>query len=150
MSINEIRLIIDSGFLVLIWAVQLVIYPSFGYYSQSNLFKWHQSYTKRVTIIVLPLMFSQLILGIIHLWQTQNWYTVLSMFIIILLWLVTFLIFVPLHQSIDNKPLENVCKKLVKYNWTRTLLWTLLFGITLYYFLSILKNNVHICAIMVA
>lgn len=138
MNIELSRLIIDAGFLVLIWAVQMVIYPSFAYYSESNLFKWHQSYTKRVTIIVLPLMFSQLILGIIQLYYIQNWYSIISMVIIVILWLLTFMIFVPLHKSIDNNtPIKNVCKKLVRFNWIRTLFWTLLFALTLIHFLSV-------------
>ena len=128
MSLELLRVIIDFGFLVLIWAVQLVIYPSFGYYSKENLYKWHKSYTIRVTFIVLPLMFSQLILVVIQLWQSQNWLTVLSAILIIILWLLTFLIFVPLHQSIDNdRPVAQVCHKLVLTNWIRTLLWTVLF-----------------------
>lgn len=134
MTITEIRLLIDAGFLVLIWAVQLVIYPSFSYYEKTNLLIWHRSYTKRVTVIVLPLMFGQFILGIIHLWQLQDWYTTISIVIIIFLWLLTFLVFVPLHQSIDNnKPVTNVCKKLVNYNWIRTFLWSCLFIISFLY-----------------
>jgi DMSO reductase anchor subunit len=132
MSIDLLRLLIDFGFLVLIWAVQLVIYPSFGYYSKENLFKWHKSYTTRVTFIVLPLMFSQLILASIQLLETQNLYTILSAILIIILWLLTFLIFVPLHQSIDNtSPIADVCNKLVQKNWLRTVLWTLLFVISI-------------------
>jgi hypothetical protein len=131
MSLDLARLLIDFGFVVLIWVVQLVIYPSFGFYSKANLFNWHKSYTARVTLIVLPLMFSQLILSCIQLWKVQNWYTILSLVIIITLWLLTFLIFVPLHQSIDNnKSTDDVCFKLVRKNWTRTLLWTLLFSIS--------------------
>ena len=57
MSLDLARLLIDFGFVVLIWAVQLVIYPSFGFYAKANLFEWHKSYTARVTYIVLPLMF---------------------------------------------------------------------------------------------
>jgi hypothetical protein len=131
MSLDLARLLIDFGFVVLIWVVQLVIYPSFGFYSKANLFNWHKSYTARVTLIVLPLMFSQLILSCIQLWKVQNWYTILSLVIIITLWLLTFLIFVPLHQSIDNnKSTDDACFKLVRKNWTRTLLWTLLFSIS--------------------
>ena len=132
MTLDLVRLLIDFGFLILIWAVQLVIYPSFGYFSKENLFPWHKSYTKRITIIVLPLMFSQLIVAIIQLWNMQDWYTIASMAMIAVLWLLTFLIFVPLHQSIDNKlPIENVCFKLESKNWIRTLLWTLLFAISI-------------------
>ena len=135
MSLDLARLLIDFGFVVLIWAVQLVIYPSFGFYTKDNLFIWHKSYTARVTIIVLPLMFSQLFLSCMQLWEIQNWYTILSLVFVITLWLQTFLIFVPLHQSIDkNEPVENVCNKLVNKNWTRTALWTFLFVISIVHY----------------
>ena len=135
MSLDFARILIDFGFLVLIWAVQLVIYPSFSYYSSANLFNWHKKYTKRVTIIVLPLMFSQLIITIIQLWNIQDWYTIISLLVLVILWLLTFLIFVPLHQSIDNNaPIENVCFKLESKNWIRTLLWTLLFTISIVHY----------------
>ncbi len=136
MTLDLARLLIDFGFVILIWAVQLVIYPSFGYYSKENLYQWHRSYTTRVTFIVLPLMFSQLVLAVIQLWQIQNEFTILSAVIIATLWLQTFLIFVPLHQSIDNNtPVENVCIKLVTKNWMRTILWTLLFLISLVHYI---------------
>jgi hypothetical protein len=135
MTLDLARLLMDFGFVILIWAVQLVIYPSFEYYSKQNLYTWHKSYTIRVTFIVLPLMFSQLILAAIQLWQIQNWYTIISAIFIIVLWLQTFLIFVPLHQSIDhNTPVENVCRKLTVKNWMRTILWSLLFLISLLYY----------------
>lgn len=136
MTLETLRLIIDASLVILIWAVQLVIYPGFGYYSKGNLAIWHKSYTKRVTFIVLPLMMGQLILGVIQLWMLQNWYTLLSMMMIIALWLLTFLVFVPLHQSIDaDQPIENVCEKLVTKNWVRTLLWTLLFIVSVVYYM---------------
>lgn len=135
MTLELLRLIIDAGFVIFIWAVQLVIYPSFGYYSKVNLSIWHISYTKRVTLIVLPLMVGQLVLGVIHIWVLQNWYTLVSLAIMITLWLLTFLVFVPLHQRIDtNNTTENVCEKLVTKNWIRTLLWTLLFLVSLVYY----------------
>ena len=135
MSLDLARLLIDFGFVVLIWAVQLVIYPSFNFYTRDNLFIWHKSYTARVTIIVLPLMFSQLILSCMQLWEIQNWYSILSLVFVITLWLQTFLIFVPLHQSIDrNEPVENVCNKLVNKNWIRTALWTFLFVISIVHY----------------
>ena len=137
MTLELIRLLIDFGFVVLIWCVQLVIYPSFAFYLPEHLLKWHRSYTKRVTYIVLPLMFSQLALAVFHLFYIRNWYTYLSLAIIFSLWWLTFRVFVPLHFSIDNnRPVENVCAKLVRKNWVRTTLWTLLFLITLINFLQ--------------
>jgi len=46
MSIPLIRLLFDFGLLVLIWLVQLVIYPSFLYYEQDNLKRWHENIRK--------------------------------------------------------------------------------------------------------
>lgn len=136
MTLDVARLVVDFGFLVLIWTVQLVIYPSFNYYTKGNLFKWHTSYTARVTFIVLPIMLSQLILALIQVFQLINWYTVTSLLIIAALWLLTFLIFVPLHQSIDaNTPVKNVCDILVRKNWIRTILWTSLFLVSLLHIL---------------
>jgi DMSO reductase anchor subunit len=135
MSLDLARLLIDFGFVVLIWSVQLVIYPSLGYYSKENLYSWHRSYTTRVTFIVLPLMFSQLIIVALQLWKTQNWFTMISASVIIILWLLTFIIFVPLHQSIDkNVPVENVCNSLVNKNWMRTVLWSFLFIISIVHY----------------
>ena len=115
MPIALLHLIIDFGFAVLIWAVQLVIYPSFKFYTPENLIKWHRIYTQKITLIVLPLMFGQLAIAVIHLWNTINW-------------LLTFLIFVPLHQLID-KALHNdrTVTELVQKNRIRTFLWSLLF-----------------------
>jgi len=135
MVIDLVRLLVDTGFLILIWAVQLVIYPSFKYYAAEDLFIWHRQYTVRVTFIVLPLMFSQLIIALYQFWLDVNWYTVMSLIIIVLLWVLTFRVFVPLHASIDSaSPIANVCYKLETKNWIRTILWTSLFFISLFNF----------------
>ncbi|MCA0131851.1 hypothetical protein [Winogradskyella alexanderae] len=140
MSLDLARLIIDFGFMILIWAVQLVIYPSFGFYNETNLIQWHKKYTKRVTVIVLPLMTAQLILALIQVFQKLNWYSIVSILIIGVLWLITFKVFVPLHMSIDlEKPEKNVCSKLVNKNWVRTFLWSSLFIISLVYYLFFQK-----------
>jgi hypothetical protein len=77
-------------------------------------------------------MLSQLVLAIIQVFQIINWYTISSLLIIVVLWLMTFLIFVPLHQSIDNSaPVEGVYDKLVSKNWMRTILWSFLFFMSL-------------------
>ncbi|WP_115463099.1 hypothetical protein [Winogradskyella aurantiaca] len=134
MSIDALRLLVDFGFAVLIWAVQLVIYPSFQYYPKKELITWHRKYTIRVTYIVLPLMFTQLILSIWQLVALVNWYTLLSVLLIGILWILTFMLFVPLHRRIDmGQPEANTCIKLVRYNWVRTLLWSIVFLISLVY-----------------
>lgn len=127
------RLLLDFGLLILIWLVQLVIYPSFKYYTHSNLIEWHQLYTTRISYVVMPLMLGQLSLSIIQLWQGISLYTLLSMGIIVLLWLSTFLQFVPLHNNIGGSNFDaTTIIELVNKNWIRTFLWTVLFCLTLW------------------
>ena len=65
--ISKITLLVDIGLVVLIWMVQLIVYPSFTFYSKENLVNWHQKYTARIAVIVIPLMFLQLILVIVDI-----------------------------------------------------------------------------------
>jgi len=133
-TILLLKLISDAGLLVLIWIVQLVIYPSFVYYDSSNLKKWHAVYTGKITYVVLPLMLSQLVLSC---WLTfiNNWDLLITIntILVISTWLSTFITFVPLHQKIDqsNQGLSKIVKKLIAKNWLRTFLWTLIFVLTL-------------------
>ncbi|MCP9198586.1 hypothetical protein MKO06_01620 [Gramella sp. GC03-9] len=128
MDLLSIRLLLDFGLMVLIWTVQLVIYPGLCHYRQEELGKWHSIYTQRIGVIVGPLMIAQLAVCILQLWQEKNLYTWGSLVIILLTWILTFLIFVPLHNSISpDKPCEEITNSLVIKNWWRTWLWSVLF-----------------------
>lgn len=138
MTLDLFRLLVDFGLVVLIWMVQLVVYPSLRYYETPNLIKWHKVYTIRVTYIVLPLMLSELVIGGCQLWIQQGWYQILSVILILLLWLLTFIVFVPLHHKIDpESDTDIVTKALVQSNWIRTFLWTVLGVSSIIYFLNL-------------
>lgn len=129
-----LRISSDAGLLALIWIVQLVIYPSFKYYELPNLKVWHDLYTKRITIVVMPLMLLQLSLSVYNFILGMNdALVVLDMFLVLLTWITTFLIFVPLHNSITkDKHAADSVNKLVRYNWIRTFLWSVIFIMTFY------------------
>lgn len=132
MSLEIIRLLFDAGLFVLIWMVQLVVYPSFSFYNSNNLKRWHDKYTKQITFIVMPLMLGQLATVGVQLWQNVTWYTVLSGVLVLLLWGSTFLKFVPLHNRIATGDFdERTLNDLVRFNWGRTVLWSVLFLISL-------------------
>ena len=128
MQIDIIRLLLDFGLVVLIWIIQRIVYPSFLHYTAGNLVTWHRIYTSRFSAIVIPLMFGQLGVSIYQVFTNTSFYTVSSLVVIILIWISTFAIFVPIHAIISN---ENSTKSdlvsLVNKNWMRTILWTLLF-----------------------
>ncbi len=112
--------------------VQLIVYPSFLYFSDQDLIKWHIPYTQRATFIAAPIMFAQTGIIAFQALTEFNWLHLLSSVICGLLWFLTFSKAVPLHHKIDQKSeLKSISKKLVQINKKRTALWTVLFIISL-------------------
>lgn len=131
MTVDIARVIVDFGAVVLIWMVQLVVYPSFIYYQKKDLMNWHLPYTQRVTFVVAPIMFTQTGIIAYQTWTDFNVINSFSALICLSLWLLTFLEAVPLHHKIDlGNEVELSAQKLVQINKKRTLLWTLLFLIS--------------------
>jgi hypothetical protein len=127
-----LRLLLDSAALVLIWLVQLVIYPAFLYFPQKEFQQWHPVYARWVTYVVLPIMLGQLGL---YGWLTfahPSWDIILNTVLILAVWGITFLRAVPLHgnldQAADHLPIS---RKLVALNWWRTSLWTTIWAVSL-------------------
>ena len=127
LNIELFQLLVNSGLMVLIWIVQLVIYPGFIHYPEPEIKKWHPIYARRITYIVMPLMLSQLVMYTYSIFQE---YSLVNMSILVLIlfnWVITFLMAVPLHGRID-KDLTSLHhrKKLIKVNWPRTIAWTII------------------------
>lgn len=135
MDIDLLKILFNTGLFILIWIVQLVIYPSFSFYSEANIKKWHRLYTSRITIVVLPLMLSQLLLYIYTSITQSDIIDYISLCLVVLTWLTTFLIFVPLHSNIEAQH-DTVFsrERLTKTNWIRTVLWSLILIISLIFY----------------
>ena len=126
--IEIMRLLLDFGLCILIWMVQLIVYPSFAFYNNTQLLKWHKTYTKAIALIVIPLMLGQLGIVIYQVFLTQNTYTLVSIVFVVFLWGITLLKFAPMHQQISEGNTQiQLLKTLVQMNWIRTIIWTLLF-----------------------
>lgn len=132
--IAVVQLIVDFGLVVLIWMVQLIVYPSFKYYQKQDLIVWHQKYTKRIALIVVPLMLLQLGIAVFNILYQFNSNTLITFLVLIVLWVFTFTSFAPLHFKItEGKFDENLLELLIKRNWMRTFLWTFLFIFDCFY-----------------
>ena len=132
MELLEIKGIVDFGLVILIVMVQGLIYPSFLFYKPTDLQRWHTVYTKRIFKVVFPLMTAQLALSIMFVMQKISIYTVGSLVGIAVLFLLTALVFVPIHQKITRGHADiALLKKLVNQNWWRTVIWGMLFALTL-------------------
>ncbi|AUC81102.1 hypothetical protein [Lacinutrix sp. Bg11-31] len=133
MTLEIARVIIDFGLVVLILMVQLLIYPSFKYFTENNLYLWHKRYTKLMAIIVLPLMVTQLILALLVLIKTGGIILIIYFVLVCLTWIATILIFVPLHNRISNRKItNNTISDLIILNWLRVAIWTIIFIISLF------------------
>ena len=129
------RLLLDFGLCILIWMVQLIVYPSFAFYNNTQLLKWHKTYTKAIALIVIPLMLGQLGIVIYQVFLAQNTFTLISIVLVVLLWGITLLKFAPMHQQISKGNTQiHLLKTLVQMNWIRTIIWTLLFVLSTYRF----------------
>ena len=127
MDISILYVMVNLALVVLILMVQFIIYPSFYFYSEIDLKRWHQIYKVRITAIVLPLMVTQLFLSIREVYFNANALAYIILFIVLLTWIITFLISVPIHGSIERE--ENSMQyrtKLVRTNWIRTVSWALI------------------------
>ncbi|GAK95297.1 hypothetical protein JCM19298_1626 [Nonlabens ulvanivorans] len=127
MKIEILRLAVDFGLVVLIWMVQLLIYPGFKYFGSNGLSTWHRIYTRNITFIVAPMMIGQLVI-MIYFWiyyPAMLAPNILYTILVCLTWITTVVFFIPMHAGIDKDPTDlNLLKKLAHWNWMRVLLWT--------------------------
>ncbi len=125
---NELRTMVDFGLVVLIWLVQLIIYPSFLHSHQATFQDWHQVYSFRISLFVIPLMFAQVGLIGFQVFTAPGWAVYLSAALVVLIWVSTFTQAVPLHNLISaGKVQPDTLTLLVARNWVRTVLWTIVF-----------------------
>lgn len=127
-------LVADALMAGIIWAVQLIVYPGFSYYSREGLSRWHAAYSRRITLLVAPLMLAQLGFGMAWAWLEPGMASLGYAAMAGLLWVITFLLFVPLHHRIGQGTVTAPeLSRLVSLNGIRTFLWTLLLLWHLYF-----------------
>lgn len=116
------------GLVVLIWLVQVIIYPAFAQIAPEGFTLWHASYTRAVTWIVMPLMLGQVVLlGWLVVARASPW-AFLAAGLVAVAWIATFAMSVPAHVRLRSVGLDGgVFRRLVATNWIRTVAWTLTF-----------------------
>ncbi len=122
---DELRTQLDFGMVVVLWLVQLVIYPSFLRCDREQLVDWHRRYTQRVGWVIIPLMFGQLPLVAWLTWQHPNVANLAALTALLACWGLTFGVSVPLHRKIDAGDTSGATlERLIHTNWPRTVLWS--------------------------
>ena len=119
----------------LIWTVQLVHYPAFHGFNKDAYSNWMDFHKSRISFLVIPVMLIELGTSLMlsfsdTLFPVLHW---AGLGMVILIWLITFFIQVPLHGKLAGGYSETVVKSLVSSNRWRTLFWSIksLIGIVL-------------------
>ncbi len=124
------------GLIGLIWTVQLVHYPLFAEVGAEKFPVYHARHTRQITWVVAPLMGVELVSAVLLFAQGHRelWFLA-SGIPLALNWLSTWLVQIPLHDSLAAGFDSGAHRRLVKTNWLRTAAWTLrgacLFGVWL-------------------
>ncbi len=116
--------------MILIWLVQIIIYPGFRRIPPEEFKAYHKWYVIRISSVVLPLMLAELIVTV--WWVLSADYAagpILSGVLVLIVWLSTFMFQVPIHNQLKAGKEDRAIRRLVATNWTRTVAWTLKTGI---------------------
>lgn len=112
----------------IIWLVQIVHYPLYDKVGAQNFRSYEDAHVFRISFIVMPLMFIELISGGVILYD--HWIdalfpaAALGMALLGIIWASTFLIQARLHLKLLDGFSEAVFRDLVRSNWLRTAAWT--------------------------
>ncbi|MCJ8275239.1 MAG: hypothetical protein HRT44_00125 [Bdellovibrionales bacterium] len=110
-----------------IWIVQLVHYPSFAYVASESFYNFNKFHQMSISLVVMPAMILELLTGFaLVALSPANAINVILLGLLLLIWLSTFFLSVPLHNSLMNQGFDTkVIEQLVFTNWPRTILWSL-------------------------
>lgn len=138
-----IQILTTSMMTGIIWFVQVVHYPLFTKIPAAGFTGYERAHTVRTGWVVAPLMLLELGTAIYLLIPlgparpdglptiaTSPLYLA-ALGCLILIWLSTFLIQVPLHGILEKAPDQGAMRWLDRTNWIRTILWTLRLGLLL-------------------
>lgn len=118
-------LAVDAAMAVLIWLVQLIIYPSFRTQQQDGFRRWHRGYTRAMGFIVGPLLLAQLATHAYGLWNGVTTVQIVQAGALVAAIVVTATLSVPCHRALSSRGKDAVViDRLVSTNGLRTLAWT--------------------------
>ena len=126
-TLDAWRVYVDFGLLILIWLVQLIIYPSFAHVREDVFIKWHNQYTGLISLFVAPLMLGQSVLCAGLLLLAGRPLDLFQVVMVLIVWLSTIFLSVPCHSRMHKIGYEPATiQRLVRTNWIRTIAWTLM------------------------
>ena len=123
----KLQLITTFAMFGIIWYVQLVQYPLFALVGKEGWTAYELQYTTRAGWVIAPLMLVELttaVLLVIRKPKVRKLFTI-NLILLACIWLSTFAIQVPLHESLSTGWDSEDLSRLVDSNWIRTALWSI-------------------------
>lgn len=112
-----------------IWFVQVVHYPLFARTAATEFPAYELTHTRLTTFVVAPPMLAELASALLLLWMRPASVSKLQcgigVALLSVIWLSTFALQVPAHNSLSAGFDPAVHRKLLSTNWLRTAAWTL-------------------------
>lgn len=108
----------------IIWTIQLVHYPGFPDIEKRRWPDYHKRHKRHMPFIVLPPMLAEIGTSGWLVWTDLNALHAAFLALALFTWVITALLFIPLHQRITFRPTERNLARLTGLNWLRTLAWT--------------------------
>ena len=130
--ISEIHFLSTSLMVGIIWVIQLLHYPAFHFIKESDYVEFQHFHMERISFIVVPVMVLELFSAFMLVYYIQSNLLILCLIILLFIWLITFIFFTKLHQSLLGGYDKTIVDKLVRINWSRTILWSIRLIILIY------------------
>ncbi|MAV58509.1 MAG: hypothetical protein CMG07_00970 [Candidatus Marinimicrobia bacterium] len=116
------NLFVSTLVLCVMVMTQIVNYPLFLKITKLDFKKYHLFYVSRITFVAGPFLLIELFISLILFLSYSNTTYALNLIIVILVFLSTFFIQVPLHNKIGTTSSKKFIKLLIKTNLIRTFL----------------------------
>ncbi len=128
------HLICNAIMIGVISITQLITYPSFLEIERTKFVNFHKNYVRAISFIAVPAMLVEICTLVYMNIYISNLILMKSLLVLIMLWLITFIIIVPIHNQLSKEFDQEKIISIIRYNWIRTVLWTSKIFIILYIF----------------
>ena len=119
-ELNKISNLLMIGISIL---VQIIIYPSFKDPDFKNFNSFHLSYSNKMFYIVAPIMLTELFSSLFLVYKNPSKTYLISLFFLLLIWLLTFLFIVPIHNFLSANHSKKKVQRMIRLNGMRTFFW---------------------------
>ena len=130
--LSNVHFLSTSIMVGIIWVIQLLHYPAFHFIKESDYVEFQHFHMQRISFIVVPVMILELFSAFMLVYYLRSNLLTICLIILLFIWLITFVFFTKLHQSLLDGYNKTIVDKLVKMNWSRTILWSLRLIILIY------------------